>query len=104
MIPSEHTHRVLHSIIRPTQFQRPIGQFTGRRFVVKRRQRLAPFNLTRRHKLRNRERMDGPFIIRRINIVHRAVGRPQVDPNNETRLIFFFSAHVAEDSKCLSTC
>ena len=83
MIPREMTDEVPRVRSLPRQTDRSGGKLATRRLVVKRRQRVAGFDLSRRDDLRDGERVDAPRLLVGVDIRHRGVRRPQVESHNK---------------------
>ena len=67
----------------PRQSPRPARRLVRGPLVVERRERLARFELPEVGPLRNPKRLDAPFVRFHIDETDGAVGRPQVDPDDE---------------------
>ena len=67
----------------PRHPRRVIQELAARRLIVKRRQRVARLDLSRRDDLRDRKRADATRRLMRIDISHRRVRRPEIESHNE---------------------
>lgn len=84
MIACEVTDEVAGIRTLPRHSRRPDRELAARRLVMKRRQRIASFDLSRCDNLRNGKRADLSRLLVGVDIGHRRIGRPQIKPDNKS--------------------